>query len=343
MTSRARQNSFTQTHPKDRRARHAPRVFVAALLLAEACGPAATDGAKTPTVSAAPAQAPAPVIHVVTGSTAGLSVNGYLVEGRAGVVAVDSALTVSDGKALRARLDAIGKPLLAVLLTHGHPDHYNGVSALVAGRSDVPVYATAAVSRVIREYDAKKEAQWKPMFGAEWPMTRTFPNHELEAGATLEIDGLKWTVRGVGPGESHADTYWVLEAAKRYAFVGDIVLHGEHAYVADGHTTAWLGTLHRLHDDLANVSTLYPGHGAAGGRELLDWEEEYLTAYRAEVDHLRQGATISEADKKVLESKMKERYPKAGLEFMIALGADAEAAELAGSHGPNPLQAGGSK
>jgi glyoxylase-like metal-dependent hydrolase (beta-lactamase superfamily II) len=299
------------------------------------------DGAKTPTVETARAPAPAPVIHVVTASAAGLSVNGYLIEGRAGVVAVDSALTVSDGKALRARFDAIGKPLLAVLLTHGHPDHYNGVSALVAGRSDVPIYATAAVTRVIHEYDAKKEAQWKPMFGAEWPMTRTFPNHELESGATLELDGLKWSVQSVGPGESHADAYWVLDADKRYAFVGDIVLHGEHAYVADGHTTAWLTTLRRMRDDLANVSALYPGHGAAGGLELLDWEEGYLTAYRSEVEHLRQGATISEADKQVLVTKMKERYPKAGLEFMIALGADAVAAELAGSH-DGSLQAGGS-
>jgi len=261
----------------------------------------------------------------------GLSVNGYLVEGRAGVVAVDSALTVSDGNALRARFDAIGKPLLAVLLTHGHPDHYNGVSALVAGKPEVPIYATAAVARVIREYDAKKEAQWKPMFGTEWPMVRTFPNHELESGTTLKLDGFEWTVCGVGPGESHADSYWVLQADKRYAFIGDIVLFGEHAYVADGHTGAWLRTLRQLRMDLGGVSTLYPGHGAAGGLELLDWQDKYLTTYRAELEHLRHGATISEADKRALVAKMKEHYPTAGLDFMIGLGADATAAELAGA------------
>lgn len=298
-------------------------------LLPSACGSNTSDGAKAPAVTAASAPAPAPKVHVVTASTAGLAVNGYLIEGRTGVVAVDSALTVSDAKTLRARFDAIGKPLLAVLLTHGHPDHYNGVSALVAGRKDVPILATPAVAKVIREYDAKKEAQWKPMFGAEWPMDRTFPNRELESGASVELDGLKWTVRGVGPGESHADAYWVLAADKRYAFVGDIVLFGEHAYVADGHTTAWLETLRRLRGELEG-STLYPGHGASGGVELLDWETKYLTTYRTEIDHLRHGATISEADKKVLVTTMKERYPSAGLEFMIALGADATAAELAG-------------
>jgi glyoxylase-like metal-dependent hydrolase (beta-lactamase superfamily II) len=150
---------------------------VAALSLSNACAePAKNAAPPTHAATTASAQAPAPIIHVVTASPAGLSVNGYLVEGKTGVVAVDSALTVSDSKALRARLDALGKPLLAVLLTHGHPDHYNGVSALVASngkgsKSEVPIYALNAVARVIHEWDAKKEAQWKPMFGAESRIT----------------------------------------------------------------------------------------------------------------------------------------------------------------------------
>jgi len=274
-----------------------------------------------------------PVIHTVTASVAGLSVNSYLVEGKSGIVAVDSALTVTDGNALRAKLDALGKPLLAVLLTHGHPDHYIGVTALVAGKPEVPIYATAAVAKVIHEFDAKKEAQWKPMFGAEWPMKRTFPDHPLDDGAKLSLDGATWTVHAVGPGESHADSYWTLEADKMYAFLGDVVLHGEHAYVNDGHTAAWLETLHRLHADLRGASALYPGHGEAGGLELLDWEEAYLTTYRKEVEDLRRGtARLADSDKPVLVARMKEHYPKAGLDFMIALGADTVAAELASTH-----------
>src|SRR5499426_1092414 len=99
-----------------------------------------------------------PTIHQVTASAQGLSVNCYLVEGQRGIVAIDSALTVSDSKALRAKVDALRKPLLAILLTHGHPDHYNGVFYLIEGRrAPVPVYATAAVSKVIHESDAAKE------------------------------------------------------------------------------------------------------------------------------------------------------------------------------------------
>ena len=44
----------------------------------------------------------------------GIFVNGYLVETANGVVAIDSALTVSESKALKAQLDSINKPLLAL-------------------------------------------------------------------------------------------------------------------------------------------------------------------------------------------------------------------------------------
>ena len=50
----------------------------------------------------------------------GALVNAYLVETSDGIVAVDGTLTVTDGRALRARLEALGKPLLAVLVTHAH-------------------------------------------------------------------------------------------------------------------------------------------------------------------------------------------------------------------------------
>jgi glyoxylase-like metal-dependent hydrolase (beta-lactamase superfamily II) len=302
-------------------------IAIAALLLVSAC---ATPSQQKP---------PAPTIHTATASPAGILVNGYLIEGPTGVVAVDSALTVSDAKALRARLDALGKPLVAVLLTHGHPDHYNGVGALVEGRSEVPIYSTAQVAQVIRESDAAKEAQWKPMFGAEWPAARTFPNREVKDGESLTLDGLRWTVRALGPGESHADSYWVLEADKRYVFLGDIVLHGVHAYVSDGHTTEWLANLRRVAAAESQAETFFPGHGPAGGAALLDWQQRYLEAYREEVARLRAGSTQLTAEQKAaLQQAMKARYPEAGLDFLIGLGADAVAAELAKGQGASTGQ-----
>lgn len=273
--------------------------------------------------------AAAPTVHTVTASPEGLSVNGYLVEGPTGVVAIDSALTISDGRALRARLDALKKPLLAVLLTHGHPDHYNGVAPLIEG-SKVPVYATAAVTQVIREYDAAKEKQWKPVFKDEWPATRAFPNKEVKSGDKLTFDGMTFVVNDVGAGESHADSYWILEGSNRAAFIGDMVLNGSHAYTNDGHTQEWLATLARSQKALKGIKQIFPGHGPGGDVSMLAWQSAYLSRYRTEVDALRAGApSLSEAAKKTLEERMKAAYPEAGNVFMITLGADTVAGELA--------------
>src|SRR5262249_22486292 len=51
-------------------------------------------------------------------------VNAYLVETATSIVVVDATLGVSDGKALRSRIEALNKPLAAVIVTHAHPDHY---------------------------------------------------------------------------------------------------------------------------------------------------------------------------------------------------------------------------
>ena len=275
---------------------------------------------------------PGPVIHQVTASPQGLSVNCYLVEGRHAVVAVDSALTVSDSKALRAKLDAIGKPLVAVLITHGHPDHYNGVFYLTEGKA-VPVYATAAVTKVIRDWDERKEQQWKPVFKEEWPPHRTFPDHELRSGQKVRFGELEFVVHDLGPAESYADSYWELLGPARSAFIGDEVLAGAHADTNDGHTGEWLQNLEVLAKALKGVKHVYPGHGPSGDASLFEWEKGYLVAYRREVEALRGGGEkLDDEQKSTLVARMKSAYPGAGNEFMIALGADTVAAELAHAH-----------
>src|SRR2546428_10983724 len=198
---------------------------------------------------AAPAQPPVPVIHRYAAGATGMFVNAYLVETPHAAVATDATLPESDSRPLRAQLDSPGKPLLAVLITHGHPDHYNGVTNLLAGRAvPPPVLATAGVDSVIRANDAAKEAQWKPIFGDEWPAQRTFPSRIVLDGESVTFDGATFIVHALGAGESYNDSYWVLQGRRGTrrnpgtpgaAFIGDVVLNGVHAYMAAGHTAGW--------------------------------------------------------------------------------------------------------
>lgn len=205
-------------------------------------------------------------------------VNAYLVETANGIVAVDSLLTVSDARALRALLESGGKPLLAVLVTHTHPDHYAGLTELVAG-DDVPILATSGVADIIRRDDAAKDAILRPMFGDEWPRERTFPNRTVEDGETLTFDGVRFRAVDLGPGESPHDSIWVLEGDEPRAFIGDVVYNRMHGYLADGHYEPWLRNLDRVRTMFGPETVFYVGHGDTASPALLDWQAGYIRTF----------------------------------------------------------------
>jgi glyoxylase-like metal-dependent hydrolase (beta-lactamase superfamily II) len=277
-------------------------------------------------------------VHTHRAGEDGLYVNSYLVETPTGVVVIDTSLLVADIAALEARLAALRKPLRAVFVTHAHPDHFNGVAALVRGR-DVPVYATAGVAKTIGEIADSKRAQWGPVYGDQWPATTHAPDSELADGEPVTLDELTVTAYELGAGESHADSYLLVERADgpAAAFIGDLAFHGTHPYTADGHTAGWLDTLDRLAGELATVPVLYPGHGMPGGPELLAAQRRYLMFYREAVRRLAAGEPVlTDPARAELDDLLGRFLPGAPLTWMIGLGADAVAAEILSSDGRPP-------
>jgi glyoxylase-like metal-dependent hydrolase (beta-lactamase superfamily II) len=264
-------------------------------------------------------------IHRHSTGPEGASVNAYLVETSDGLVAVDGTLTVSDGRALRARLEALGKPLLAVLVTHAHPDHYGGIVELVA-EDDVPVFASAGVGDVIRRDDAVKEEILRPMFGEEWPRKRTFPDSTVAGGETLELGGARFTVLDLGPGESPHDSIWFLGDDRRTVFLGDQAYNGTHAYLADGFYLEWLGHLDRLQQELPADATLQVGHGGPVTPSHFDEQREYIETF---LDAVR-SADWSQPDtaRAAVVERMTRLLTTGELQFLMELSIDPVAARL---------------
>ncbi|HLZ60522.1 MAG TPA: MBL fold metallo-hydrolase [Ktedonosporobacter sp.] len=270
-------------------------------------------------------------IHTHTSGEQGIFANAYLIETESGVVAVDGTLTLSEARAFRARLETLEKPLLAVLVTHAHPDHVAGITVLVQGK-EVPIVALASVKQLMERTEQAKHAQWGPVYRDEWIRTWTYPTVLVKDGETVTFGGLGFQVYDLGPGgDCDANAIWVVDTHPKVAFVGDLIFHGMHSYVADDHLLRWLVNLERARRLLQGVQTLYLGHGEAGGIELLNGQRAYLLAYCEAIMALAGGQPVlSEQAKEELVRRMQQLYPDAGLAFMISLGADAVAAELAG-------------
>ena len=264
-------------------------------------------------------------IHCHTAGPQGAFVNAYLVETGEGIVAVDGTLTVSDGRALRAQLEALAKPLLAVIVTHAHPDHYGGIVEVVAD-DDTPVIATDGVNAVIRRDDGVKETILRPMFGNEWPESRTFPNRIVSDGETLELGGATFTVMDIGPSESPHDSIWLIGDDRRTVFLGDQVYDHKHCYLADGFYEQWLLNLDRLEHDLPSDATLHVGHGGPVTPALFSWQREYIETF---LDAVRR-ADWSQSDvaKARVVERMQRLLPTDELQFLMELSIEAVAVEL---------------
>ncbi|TDV44234.1 MBL fold metallo-hydrolase [Actinophytocola oryzae] len=265
-------------------------------------------------------------VETYTAGEAGILVNSHIVTTGDGVVLIDAGLLVSDARALADRITATGLPVLAAFVTHPHPDHFNGLPYVVS--EDVPVYSTAAVAQVVKESADDKRAQWQPTYGDEWPDRHRVPDPAPAEG--VAFGDLRVSLHDVGPAESHADSYLIVESGgERLAFVGDLAFDGVHSYTADGHSARWLTTLDRLVTDLAGLP-LYPGHGAPGDVGLLARQQKYLRAYRDRVRELAAGADrLTDAQKQELTATMTHLLPDAPLAWLVAHGADAVAEELA--------------
>ena len=260
-----------------------------------------------------------PSVHRVVGRFMELPrdhVNAYVVELEESVVVVDTTLALSSARALRDKAESFGKPIEAVLLTHGHPDHYTGLVLF----EDVPRFASQGCLEFAQREDVVKSPVAESLLGDDYPRRRVFPNEIITGGTTLTFGGADFTFHDLGPGESDADGMWTVDqGGQRSAFVGDVGALNCHCFFRDGHATQWLGILDDLSEQFDDRTRLYLGHGTSpSGTEVLDWQRGYIRAFLHAVAKLEghPDPTGRPAQEQVITA-MKEYLPGEATLFLL--------------------------
>lgn len=187
----------------------------------------------------------------------GFAENGYLV-----VCESSGAAVVVDPGAAADRMAetvlAEGLELGAVLLTHAHLDHIEGVHLIRAAVPDVPIRLHEADRRL---YDALP--QQAAAFGLPMPAPQPEPTDSLEHGQRLTFGSCALDVR-FAPGHAPGHVIFVSEE-EGLALVGDVVFQG-----AIGRTDLPGGDFYTLMRSireqvltLPDGLVLLPGHGPA--------------------------------------------------------------------------------
>jgi glyoxylase-like metal-dependent hydrolase (beta-lactamase superfamily II) len=270
-----------------------------------------------------------PIVHPYTSQEPMLHVNAFIVETEENLVIVDTTLTSSDSKNLKKKADQLGKPIVGVILTHGHPDHVAG-TLHIAFDGEVPVYAIASVKKLMEDTEQLKHQQWSAIFGDEWIPKWVYPNAIVSDGEKVTIAGLTFKVLDLGSGgDCDANSIWLLEAENPVAFLGDFIYENNHTYMADGSILRWLANLERFADELKNYPTYYVGHGEPCDFQALARQKEYLLSYCGQLMKATNGtAVFTDATKQQFEAAMLSKYPSYGCQFMVGLAAEKVASEL---------------
>lgn len=264
-------------------------------------------------------------ITTITSSGQGLLSNTHLVDAPDGIIVVDPPMLLSDARAVRARVEELGRPLAAFIYTHPHPDHVNGATE-IRGSLDVPVFATPDTDRISRSIDGPKRDFWTPIYHDDYPPVTTFATVLAKDGASSNVAGVPFDVFDIGPGECETASLWI---SGTVAFVGDLVYSNAHPWLFEARSDTWLDQLLRVRP-LLDGKTLYVGHGATGTVDLLDAQAEYIRTYqKALIDLASSDGTLTDSAKEGLKDRMKQHWPSAPLEDLITMSADSVAAELA--------------
>jgi len=268
-----------------------------------------------------------PKVHIHTSTSDAFFVNSFIVEGESSIILVDTQFVLSEARSVASKIAALEKPLAAILITHPHPDHYNGIVSILEKHPGTRVHATTATIDGIRATAEPKRAYWTPIIGSNYPQTFTIPDVIVRDGEHLSIDGIELIVNDFGPAEC-SDNIAIEMPQIEAVIVSDLVYNRVHPWLAEGRSELWLAALDNAKRRFGSAKTLYAGHGAAGSTSIIDEQVAYINTVRDMVAKaLKEDPGLSDASKAAIRQTVRAAYKNWPLEMIIDMNTASLASE----------------
>jgi glyoxylase-like metal-dependent hydrolase (beta-lactamase superfamily II) len=168
-----------------------------------------------------------------------------LISGERDAVLVDTFLTVEQSDALVEWVASSGKNLTAIYITHGHGDHFFGLSALLDRFPGARAIATSGVVQVMRQQASPESVAsfWNARYPGQIP-ERLAVAEELK-GNLIDLEGRELVAVEVGHTDTDNTTFLHVPSAG-LVVAGDVAYNDDHLYLVESNPQTrreWIAAL----------------------------------------------------------------------------------------------------
>jgi kynurenine formamidase/glyoxylase-like metal-dependent hydrolase (beta-lactamase superfamily II) len=252
--------------------------------------------------------------------------NAFLIQSGENFVLIDA---LSSGIAA-AEISKVlkSKKLNSIFITHGHPDHFLGLSTILKNNPDADIYTgSEGVKKDIIDYvnyatskglmESQPEMKLKSAKNSEgfdYERIKVLSGNKLELGEgySLVIENIKEASESGHNTILYSDQFNLL-------FASDLLYNKVFSWLGPGveqsHIDNWIKNLNNLKEKFNKEDlVIYPGHGEQSDRELFDSNIQYLTAFREILSRTKNKPDALEFYKKL--------YPDYQGEFLLSRSID---------------------
>lgn len=227
-----------------------------------------------------------------------------LLYGERDAVLVDTFMSDAHTRELIEWIEAHDRRLVAIYVTHGHPDHFFGLKRLIDRFPGVRAFAPPAVVAAMQRTLAAEAAGggWRARFPGQLPDELVAA--EVMQGDTFELEGHELRVIDTGHTDTD-DTTALYVPSIGLLIAGDAIYNGTHPYLVESGReglAAWLAAIDRI--AALEPRAVVVGHGPLEpdcSPRHIDETRQYLLDFER-LDRETQTA-------RELYDRMLERYP----------------------------------
>ena len=246
-----------------------------------------------------------------------------LLTGKNEALLLDGGFTFDDGRKMIDAIKQTGKRLSAIYVSQSDPDYYFSLGPVRAAFPEARVLAAQATVAAIRDNVEKKLEVWGPKLKDNGPQSLAevvLP--EATDVSTLLLEGEEIEIVDA---QHLANRRYLWVPSLSAIFGGVLVFSGVHVWVADTASSEarwhWIRNLDAM--AARKPATVVPGHMAEHaplGLAAIAYTRDYLATFEDELAKAKDSAALIAA--------MKRRYPSAGMEIALEIGAKVAKGEM---------------